>query len=162
MGSRGPKEASPKLKVVRGDRKSRQGATPPPSHPGSRTPACPSWLHPYARAVWRELGPGLHKVGRLEPEDRYGFATYCQAVAIERMAAEELTRLQTDDEGEPVSAGVLVPSYRGQRVKHPALQIFRDAAGVVRAFGMDFGLTPDARQAPPVSPPDAVKARLLS
>lgn len=157
MGARGPKPASRHLKAVRGDRKSRQTEVPPPGDPGSRTPACPRWLHPYARLVWRELGPRLHKAGRLEPEDRYGFATYCQAVAIERAAAEELNQAQEDQ-----PASVLVHGDKGRVVKHPALQIWRDAAGVVRAFGMDFGLTPDARSAPPVAPSDAAKARLLS
>ena len=40
----------------------------------------------------------------------------------------------------------MVPGQKsGTRVKNPAIQIVRDSAGVIRAYGSEFGLTPYTR-----------------
>ena len=41
---------------------------------------------------------------------------------------------------------VMVPGQKsGTRVKNPAIQVVSDTAGVIRAFGSEFGLTPYTR-----------------
>ena len=50
--------------------------------------------------------------------------------------------------------GVLVQGQRGGLVKHPAFQVWRDSAEMVRTFGRAFGLTPASRANLPALPED--------
>lgn len=129
MGKPGPIPAPTPLKVIKGDRPSRVNhAEPRPEMKGCPTP--PAWLDTHAASLWRRLAPDLHRKGILTWWDRDAFAILMNAYSVHRDAA---VRVSED--------GVMIG-----RVKHPALQISRDAASIIRNFAPYFGLTPSSRQ----------------
>jgi P27 family predicted phage terminase small subunit len=145
--------ASTKVQLVRGDRPSRiRGAGPVPPV-GDGPPAAPSWLSDGGRAIWTHLAPLLSEAGRLTPLDVDNFAVYCENVDLHRQAAELIAK-----------DGIVVKGHRGALRKHPAWQVLRDSAAMVRAGAHDFGLTPLARASlpNPTKPTPAEITRLLS
>jgi P27 family predicted phage terminase small subunit len=95
--------------------------------------AAPAWLAAGARAVWEGLAPELQAKGVLTSWDVDAFAVFCEAVVHHREACRAVDQ-----------ASVIQETRFGQ-TKHPALQIVRDQAQIVRAYAQEFGLTPSAR-----------------
>lgn len=154
MGKRGPAPRPTALRLLQGDRSDRINRNEPV--PAPTTPTPPDYLDADARAVWDELAVDhFAKVG-VTHWDSIALGVYCTSVVLHRRAAATINQ-----------TGVLLRN-RGDHgdalVKHPALQIVRDQAAIIRAFGAEFGLTPSSRQtltgptAPEASPAD----RLLS
>lgn len=132
MGKRGPAPQPTKLKLLKGEtRPSRVNKREPQLPPTA--PRCPTWLNREAKAEWRRIVPQLDKFGLLATIDRGELTAYCVAWATFVEASRLVDRL-----------GLVVEGERGF-VKNPALQIMRDQAAIVRAFGSDFGLSPSAR-----------------
>lgn len=132
MGRRGPRPMPTKLRLLKGEqRPSRINRRQPV--PALRRPACPRHLGPEARRVWRAHAAELHRLGLLTTLDVDTFATFCEAVAMHRRAAEHL------------GVGLLMRGYRDQLVKNPAFQIWRDTGLMMRAFAQEFGFSPSAR-----------------
>lgn len=131
MGKRGPAPAPTRLRLLRGDRVSTSEPIPSdaPVEP-------PDWLDADALAVWQRLSPDLVRHGVLTAWDVDTFATFCCAVVLHRRAVAAVN-----------DSSVVLEARRGDGDvrKHPALQIVRDQAAIVRAFAGEFGLTPVAR-----------------
>ena len=116
----------------------------------TQLPEPPSYLPPHARELWKELAPRLYATGRLLPEDVPAFTILCQAHHFQLHAAVLLMKegLTVEDKvykrvvkGEDGEATVL----KGMIRKHPAWQMWRDSANVVRQYDTEFGITPSSR-----------------
>jgi P27 family predicted phage terminase small subunit len=98
-------------------------------------PKPPDWLPKEARAKWDELAPELERIGVLTCVDGMAFTMLVLAWANAASAARVLKNngsLFTKDKGK-------------QSRKHPANQVLRDNALLIKAFASEFGLTPSAR-----------------
>ena len=146
--------APPHVQIVRGDRPSRVRTPGPLPAFADGPPEAPSWLAEGARATWDELAPLLSEAGRLTPLDLDCFAAYCEHVELYRQA---VALIQAE--------GIVVTGHRGAPRKHPAWQVLRDSAAMIRSGAQDFGLTPAARSGMHIDTRRATNeetARLLS
>lgn len=132
MGRRGPAPKPTALKLVEGCRSDRVNDAEP--IPRGLPPVCPDDVARDVRDIWDYTVRELDAMGIAAAVDRDALLCYCEAVAVHRKASAEL-----------VGAPVLVEGIHGGMVKHPALQVQRDAAATIRAFAQEFGLTPSAR-----------------
>ena len=114
--------------------------TSPVRHPGT-----PDWFSDEARAEWERVTPGLEALDLLKPQDRAMLTVYVETwatyvAAVARLRADGLTMTNPDS---------------GHTGAHPCVQIANTAAGQLRAFGNEFGLSPVAeRRLGAVTPPD--------
>lgn len=132
MGRRGPQPKPTNLRLLHGDRKDRINDSEP--MPGEGLPECPLDVDPEVSVVWdRTLGV-LAPIGLATRADGDTLLAYCEAVVLHRKASRMLA------DCDPVIRGL-----HGGSVRHPAVQVQRDAAMVLRAFAQEFGLTPAAR-----------------
>lgn len=102
--------------------------------PTPKAPTRPGWLLPDARREWARLAPELDRLGLLTVADRAAFAAYCQAWARWRQCEE---RIAAD--------GAVLPGHRGVLRKHPLTSVGARYLEMMRAFGAEFGLSPQAR-----------------
>jgi P27 family predicted phage terminase small subunit len=119
------------LRLLHGDQKSRINFDEPKPEPGH--PVCPPEASPEVRAIWGYTLDHLIVMGVATGADRDALLCYCEAVATHRKASALLAK-----------SPILIQGHRGM-VRNPALAIQRDAAGVIRAYAHEFGLTPSAR-----------------
>jgi P27 family predicted phage terminase small subunit len=157
MGARGPTAAPTRLKLLKGERKDRINAAEPEPPRTAKPPACPTELAPSARKVWNRLAPQLHRERLLTDWDRENFAAYCMAAGLLLDASAEIKKAKKD------GGGIVVAGDRRIRVKHPAIQVARDAGNDMRQWARHFGLSPAGRamlEVPPVADDD--QDRLLS
>ncbi len=130
----GPPPKPRKLKLLEGNPGKRPIYTEEPM-PRLGAPDKPDDLSLIASAEWDRVVPELDRLGLVSPVDAAALVVYCEAVAIHAAAVAKITE-----------SGVLIEGARGgERVKHPAVQIARDAASTIRTYGAEFGLTPAAR-----------------
>lgn len=132
MGKRGPAPAPTNLRVIRGDRKDRINADEP--QPREGIPACPIDASPDVHEIWAYTIDQLDHMKIVTLADRDTLHAYCEAVVLHRDACRAIAR-----------EGLITEGMNGGWVKHPAIQIQRDAAMLLRAFAQEFGLTPSAR-----------------
>ncbi len=142
MGRRGPPPKPTKMKQAAGNPGKRPLNAAEPE-PLARSPRMPVWLPARAKAEWKRIVPELERLGLLTLVDLAALASYCVAFS----ELEDATRT-LEKEGRvcvwPVfdKQGVKV----GERLKaHPAVQLQRDAARLVKQFISEFGLTPASR-----------------
>ena len=105
-------------------------------------PRCPTFLHRYAKALWRRLVPELSRCGILSAIDTEALAAYCTTFAEWRLCAEDLQkhghyfeRTKTYTNGtvkEPV-------------VPNPEVRNYTNLTAALVKFQGEFGLTPSAR-----------------
>lgn len=106
-------------------------------HPDSTMPEIPWWLDYQARKEWKRICPELHRLGLLTKIDRTGLIGYCMVYSRWLRAERELLKgftYQYVDKG-----------FQKKRTNKPEVIIARDALNQVRAFCVEFGLTPSAR-----------------
>lgn len=130
----GPTPIPTKLKILHGTREARINRNEPDPPQSDRPPTAPTWMSDDAKKVWRALAKDMHAKGLLTTWDRETFAVFCEAVVHHRRACELVD-----------ASAVLVRGEKGGLVKNPALQAVRDTAATVRAFALEFGLTPSSR-----------------
>lgn len=133
MGSRGPKPAPTALKLVRGTKPSRINRREPIPPKGAIE--CPSWLSVDAKREWRKHAASLEEAGLLSVWDVDLFAQWCEAVVLARRARKELGQRKS----------LLIKGQRGGDVKHPALQIVKDAVETMMRLSVRFGFDPSSR-----------------
>lgn len=104
---------------------------------------CPEHLDSYGREEWGRTVPILFKLGMLSKIDIAALETYCQAYSNMRRASKMVN-----------DKGMMYSDDNGKKHKNPALEIFRQNAGLVRQFLNEFGLTPSARATLNIKPPD--------
>ncbi len=133
MGRRGPPPKPARVKLLEGNPGKRplkgDGPKPQPVRP-----TCPDWLTDAAKAEWRRLAPELQKLGLLTLLDRAAFAGYCQSYG-HWLEAETVLRKQ----------GRLYVTPSGRVRERPEVEIARKSLQLMRAFAVEFGLSPTAR-----------------
>ena len=105
-------------------------------------PECPPHLIKDARAEWRRVSVLLMTAGLLAQVDRAALAAYCSAYA-RWIEAETILR----------GSGLLVKAWGGLPIPNPALKIADRAMSQMKAFLVEFGMTPSSRQrVQPINP----------
>lgn len=123
-----------KLKVLEGNPGKRR-ISPPPISSSSADPDPPAHLSEASSVEWRLLVHSLQTERLWTNRDRAALEVYVEALVTFREAVAYVR-----------AHGVMVPGQKsGTTVKNPAIQIVRDSAGVIRAYGSEFGLTPYTR-----------------
>ena len=142
MGRRGPPPKPTKMKEAAGNPGKRRLNDREPK-PEVGAPRMPAWLPARAKAEWKRIVPELERLGLLTVIDLAALASYCVAYSEVEAATRTLEK-----EGRICvwsifdKQGVKV----GERLKaHPAVQMQRDAARLVKQFISEFGLTPASR-----------------
>lgn len=153
MGKRGPAPKPTALRLLHGDRSDRVNDAEP--LPSSAPVEPPDYLDADALDVWARVAPDLIRQGVLTHWDVDALAVFCTAVVHHRRAVEYVNRTSVLLKGRNEADVV---------VKHPAMQIIRDQAAIIRAFGQEYGLTPSARSqlVSPVRTKPKATDRLLS
>lgn len=122
-----------RLKVLQGtDRPDRVNASEP--QPPTEMPDCPDWLDATAREEWAKMAPRLVEMGLLSALDGAALAAYCQAYADHQHAAKRLQKF-----------GRVYQTSTGNYRPRPEVAMQRDAATRMKAFLVEFGLTPASR-----------------
>jgi P27 family predicted phage terminase small subunit len=153
-GQRGPQKRPTSLRMLRGEsRPSRIGHGEPV--PRAAEPEPPTWFDERHRQTWERLTTEIRGMHLLHSADQDVLAALVRAVC------------RHEDAGRIVAAeGLMVTGKDGQRVRHPAVIVEREAAETVRRLAREFGLTPSGRadlgHAMPPSPPGLGPERLLS
>ena len=150
MGKRGPKPKSAAEKRATGNPGRR-----PIQHEitaGKGRPAAPAWLLPDARAKWDELVPLLQEMGTLAKIDGTQLALYCTCWA-RWLAAERVM----------VDKGIIVQSLNIKGKPKPPAVVPEFAVACkmldkLNQIGMQFGLTPAARDRLNLGPAEEVDA----
>lgn len=133
MGARGPAPKPTALKVLDGNAGHRPINRSEP-RPRPVAPKCPAWLDKEARAEWRRIAPALERLGLLTEIDGAALAGYCQSYARWRQCQEVLAK-----------DGLTFKTESGYTAARPEVAIGNRALIEVRAFCVQFGLTPGAR-----------------
>jgi P27 family predicted phage terminase small subunit len=133
MARPGPRPVPTAMARAAGKRSDRLNSAEPTPAPGEGPPEPPPSLSPEARAIWEEQAPDLYAAGVLTHWDRYTFAAYCDLV------------VQVDRARQGLEAGLLVRARGNTLVTNPLWRIHRDASMLLRAYAMEFGLTPASR-----------------
>ena len=133
MGRRGPAPKPRHLKVLQGNPGKRPLPRASPKPRPSRV-SCPEWLSPEAKAEWRRLAPELERLGLLTPLDRSAFAAYCQSFAHWRQAQRVIKE-----------QGHLYVTASGRVQERPQVAIADSSLKTMKAFAVEFGLTPSSR-----------------
>ena len=100
----------------------------------AKAPARPSWLSPFGARVWDRVVTEYEPLGVLSPVDRDVLAAYCDAAAFTKEARDLL-----------VADGLMRRGQRGETVKNPMFQVWRQAISVVESLGSTLGLNPSSR-----------------
>lgn len=132
--------------------------------PRSAAPKCPSHLDAEAKTEWRRMVKELEAIGLLTLLDRAALAAYCQAWS--RWVAAEAN---VQKFGPVLSQVVPAVFYRDGSQKsaeetklyaNPYVRIANTALAQMRAFLVEFGMTPSSRTRLSVSKPDTEKDAL--
>lgn len=134
---KGRKPTPTALRLLRGNpRKRPVNAHEPKPAPmiGRRAPA---WLDDEAKKEWRRVAPMLGRLGVLTETDADALAAYCEAFTTWKQATARLRQFgmvvkRSTDAGDlPVIS--------------PYVKIAHHAMGQMRAFLVEFGMTPSSR-----------------
>lgn len=140
MGARGPLPKSNVVRLREGNPGKR--LTPPQPKPRPVAPGCPAHLPAVAKTQWRKVVPELERAGLATAVDGPTLEVAFMAYALARKASAEMRD------------GVVLDGR--QPSKHPAMQVFRDAAATYMAAAKSVGMTAESRQrmVAPEVPPD--------
>lgn len=97
-------------------------------------PTRPGWLLPEAKREWARIVPELQRLRLLAVVDRAALVNYCQWWA-RYVEAEKILSAQ--------GLTILCPS--GYMQQRPEVAIAQKAAQIMKAFLIEFGLTPASR-----------------
>jgi len=133
MARPGPRPAPSAIRRAQGERPDRLNPAEPLPAPGTGPPEPPASLCPEARAVWRRLAPDLYAGGVLTHWDLEAFTAYCDLA------------VQVDRARQGLQGGLVVRARGNTLVTNPLWRIYRDSLVLLRAYAIEFGLTPAAR-----------------
>lgn len=131
MKGRPPKPTA--LKLIQGTARPDRINKREPKPKGA--PVCPAHLDQVARNEWRRVVPELVRLGVIARIDSTTLAAYCQNYS--RWVAAEL---ELEKHG-----GLTYIGDTGMIRKHPAVGIAHDAMAAMKAFAVEYGLTPASR-----------------
>jgi P27 family predicted phage terminase small subunit len=111
--------------------------------PAPMPPECPRWLDKEAKKEWKRVAPELERLGLLTHVDMAALAGYCQSYSEwQRMSVVVAEQ------------GATFTTPTGQIRGRPEVAMARKALADVRAFCVEFGLTPSARARMTIPEPD--------
>lgn len=155
-----PRPLPTHLKLVRGTlKKSRANLAEPKAPPG--IPRIPSHLEGHARAAWLTYSPMLAGMGVLTRADGMALEALCVTYgewrrhdAVLAREGETYSSPVLDKRGDPIldAEGVPVPGMIRAR---PEVALRADADRRLRAWLIEFGLSPSARGKVHAEPPPA-------
>lgn len=106
-------------------------------------PEMPKGLSAAAAKEWKAIVPELRQLGVLSKIDRAALAAYCHAYARWFQAEEEIRKLGIVVK-EPILLQGLETDYVRYK-KNPAVTISETATKIMKAFLVEFGMTPSSR-----------------
>jgi P27 family predicted phage terminase small subunit len=141
---RGAKPKPAELKILEGN-PGKRPIDPDRPQPTRGLPPCPTHLKGEARREWRRLGSRLEAVGLVTNVDTAAFAAYCQAWSRWVDAEKNLAR-----------EGTIIKAPSGYPIPNPWLAVANKAMEQMKAFLVEFGMTPSSRNRVATAPiPDA-------
>jgi P27 family predicted phage terminase small subunit len=132
---RGRKPTPTALHLLRGNpgKRKRNMAEPQPAPVPHLAP--PDWLDDGAKIEWARLAPILSRLGVLTETDADALAAYCEAWITWKGATQKLRQF-----------GMVVKTKGGDLpVVSPYVKIAHNAMTQMRAFLVEFGMTPSSR-----------------
>ena len=135
----GRKRKPPQLRLVEGNRGHRAIPNTPKAKP-HRRPA-PTWMSHRAKREWHRISRALYKLGLLTDVDTKALEAYCVCYSKWRTATEKC------------KIGVLQTSS-GYGYANPLIAVELKYAKEMRAWMVEFGLTPAARTRITIEEPD--------
>jgi P27 family predicted phage terminase small subunit len=99
--------------------------------------AAPAWLDPAARQEWDRVAPMLGRLGVLTETDADALAAYCESWVTWKQATERMRKF-----------GLVVKRSAAEGdlpVISPYVKIAHHAMAQMRAFLVEFGMTPSSR-----------------
>ena len=140
---RGRKPTPTALHLLRGNPSKRPRPAREPRPPVVDDLAPPEWLNAEAQVEWRRLAPVLAGLGVLTATDADALAAYCEAWVTWKQATQKLRQF-----------GLVVKSPKDGDlpVISPYVKIAHHAMGQMRAFLIEFGMTPSSRARVQVTP----------
>lgn len=145
MGRRGPPPQPTRLRLLRGNPGKRGVGGREPT-PASRNPACPAWLRPEVKRIWRGTVATLRELNIITRVDRDALTAYCQSYARWKAAEQFL-----EQHGEVYPVRDEKGTIRCMRA-YPQVRIAMDMLSVLRSYQQEFGMTPSARTRVEVGP----------
>lgn len=140
----GRKPLPTQMKVLRGNpgKRALNKAEPKPQ---VKAPPCPRHLSKEARKEWRRISKELLTLGLLTVVDRAALAAYCQAwsrwvEAEEQMSKPDFKLVRSTD--------------KGYEHASPWVGVANNALKQMKAFLVEFGLTPASRSRVSVAKPE--------
>ena len=100
----------------------------------ARIPRCPEQLDDMAKKEWKRITRELHKIQLIGRIDMAAIAAYCCAYS-RWIKCEEITK----------KGGMLVKDDKGRWHISPVLRIAEKALDQMKAFLVEFGMTPSSR-----------------
>ncbi|MGX9426401.1 MULTISPECIES: phage terminase small subunit P27 family [Bradyrhizobium] len=138
----GPPPEHPHLRLLRGNPGKRRLRVPPEPARAEECPPPPDHLNAYAKEVWQQIAPELHRLNLLTVLDVGPLAAYCAATAQFRQAEEAIQRMAEQDER---GHALTIEGSAGSQVTNPLLRIASQAMADMQRLGAQFGLTPSGR-----------------
>jgi P27 family predicted phage terminase small subunit len=132
-GNGGQRPRAPELQALSGARPSRINKEAPKHLSASGEP--PEDMSDKAKQVWFRTVPELLKFDLLNVVEVEALVAYCEAVVTHREAVDDVRQ-----------DGITLVGSMGGLIKNPACTVQKEAAMTIRAFAIEFGLTPAARQ----------------
>jgi P27 family predicted phage terminase small subunit len=102
--------------------------------PKPEIPTCPRQIQGEARKEWRRIVKELHAIGLVSRLDRTALAAYCDAYS---RWIEGMTQV--------AKYGMVVKAPSGYPIVSPYLSIINAALAQMKAFLVEFGMTPSSR-----------------
>lgn len=113
-------------------------------NPAKGEPEMPKGMSKAARREWRNIVPELQEVGVLSVVDGKALAAYCESYALWEQACKEYQKFGiTFREMYTTKDGAEIV---GEIKANPAVAIANQAAKTMKAFLIEFGLTPASRR----------------
>lgn len=135
---RGRKPVPTSIRLLRGNpRKHPVNAREPKPAPMPANLEPPGWLDESAQIEWRRVAPMLGRLGVLTETDADALAAYCEAFTTWKQATHKLREFGLVVK-QSTAAGALP-------VMSPYVKIAHHAMQQMRAFLVEFGMTPSSR-----------------
>ena len=115
----------------------------PEDEPATEAPPAPSYLKEMAKRAWRRTAGQLVEMGVLTEADLVALEAYCTLDAHYRDAESHL------------KASMLVTGANGQKILSPYHRVSRECLKEMKAWMLEFGLTPSSRSRVRVKQPTA-------
>lgn len=134
---RGRKPTPTALRLLRGNPRKRPVNAAEPKPAALVDAAPPAWLPAAGKREWSRVAPMLARLGVLTETDAAALAAYCEAWVTWRQATAAMRKGGLVAERQTDAGPVLLTS--------PYVKIAHDAMNQMRAFLIEFGMTPSAR-----------------